>query len=317
MIKIGSSETIRKTTFNFYNYKNNIVSHKKAIDKHFLEWFIGFSEASCLFSYDNVVENNKCQLILNKKKILNTSKKISKCSFIVSNNRLFFIINQKDEKILHIIKSNLGFGKISTYKTYSRFIVADKTNVDKLISIFNGNLLLNETNTFFKIWLQERNGYSLNCIKYIRENTNKFSLHNNSWLTGFIDAEGVFNALKQKNIQCKIGFNVNLRFIINETSETHILKKIQCFLKYGTICLSTIQEKSLVKKFYFLMVSDRKSHEILIKYLNKYPLRTIKKVSFLRFCSILRYTQNLDNYPWTIKSLKKLERLIKNIEKLN
>jgi hypothetical protein len=280
MDKIGSSETIRKTTFNFYNYKNNIVSHKKNIDKHFLEWFIGFSEVSCL------LKNN-----LQKK-----------CSFIVSNNRLFFIINQKEEKILYTMKSTLGFGKVSTYKTYSRFIVADKTNVDKLIFIFNGNLLLNETNTLFKIWLQERNRYSSNCIKYLRKNTNKFTVHDNSWLTGFIDAQGIFNALTQKK---KNTHNVSLRFIIDETSEIHILEKIKCFLKSGTM-----QQKFAVKNRYRLLVSHRKSHEILIQYLNKYPLRTGKKISFLRFCSILRYTQDLHHYP---KTLKKIERLIKNI----
>jgi hypothetical protein len=49
MNKIGSSETIRKTTFNFSAYKEVLVSHKKTIDKHFLEWLIGFSEGDGSF----------------------------------------------------------------------------------------------------------------------------------------------------------------------------------------------------------------------------------------------------------------------------
>ena len=61
--KIGSSETIRKTTFNFYAYQRNLVSHKKKINVAFLEWFIGFVEGDG--------------------------------SFIVSNTRLFFIMKQK------------------------------------------------------------------------------------------------------------------------------------------------------------------------------------------------------------------------------
>ena len=132
MNKIGSSETIRKTTFNFFNYTQNIVSHHIKINKDFLEWFIGFAEGDG--------------------------------SFIVSNNRLFFIINQKQQKILYIIKKNLGFGKVSTYKTYSRYIVADKENIDKLIFIFNGNLVLNKTNTRFLSWLHVRNIYSKDKI---------------------------------------------------------------------------------------------------------------------------------------------------------
>lgn len=275
MNKIGSSETIRKTTFNFFNYAKNTVSHKTKINKDFLEWFIGFTEKDG--------------------------------SFIVSNNRLFFIINQKEEKILHSIRTNLGFGKVSTYKIYSRFIVADKNNIDRLISIFNGNLVLDKTNSRFLSWLQARNEYCNEKIQYLNKNE-LLSFKDNAWLSGFIDAEGCFNSIKQKNVKCKIGFTVNLRFILDQKSEIFILRKIQFFLQSGNI-----KKRLKTENMYRIVVSHRKSHEILIKYLNRYPLRTIKKVSYFRFCSILRYIQDLDNYPWTQKGLKKLERLIKNI----
>lgn len=274
MNKIGSSETIRKTTFNFYNYTKNLVKHKNTINFSFLEWFIGFAEG--------------------------------KSSFIVSKNSLFFIINQKEEKILHIIRTNLGFGKVSTYKTYSRFIVADKTNIDRLISIFNGNLVLDKTNSFFFSWLQNRNAYSIEKIDYLNKK-NLICFKNNAWLSGFIDAEGIFNSLRKKNLKCKIGFTVNLRFIVDQKNEVYILKKIRFFLKSGTV-----HKRLQVQDMYRIVVSHRKSYEILIQYLNKYPLRTLKKVSYLRFCSILRYSKDLSNYPWTKKNLKKLEKLIKN-----
>ena len=166
MNTIGSSETIRKTTFNFdfSNYAKNTVSHKKTINKDFLEWFIGFTEGDG--------------------------------SFIVSNNRLFFIINQKQEKILHNIRTNLGFGKVSTYKNYSRFIVADKNNIDKLIFIFNGNLVLDKTNTRFLSWLQAKNQYCNEKIHYLNKKK-LLSFKDNAWLSGFIDAEGCFNSVKQ------------------------------------------------------------------------------------------------------------------------
>ena len=96
MNKIGSSETIRKTTFNLYTYKGKLVNHKKRVNQDFLQWFIGFIEGDG--------------------------------SFIVSKNRLSFIINQKEERILYHIKTYLGVGKVSIYKTYSRFTVADKQN---------------------------------------------------------------------------------------------------------------------------------------------------------------------------------------------
>ena len=276
MNKIGSSETIRKTTFNFSAYKNNLVKHKKKIDPDFLQWFIGFTEGDG--------------------------------SFIVSKGRLFFMINQKEEKILYTIRTNLGFGKVSTYKTDSRFIVADRTNIDRLIYIFNGNLVLDKTNTRFSSWLQARNESSDAPIQYGNKNE-LLNLEENGWLSGFIDASGCFNSLRKKDVRCKIGFTVGLRFIVDQKSEIPILSSIQSFLQSGYI------ERRLEREdMYRIVVSNRKSHGILIKYLNRYPLRTIKKVSFLRFCSIRRYIEEGENYPWTEKGLKKLERLISNIK---
>lgn len=282
MNKIGSSETIRKTTFNFFNYAKNIVSHKTEINKDFLEWFIGFTEGDG--------------------------------SFIVSNNRLFFIINQKEQKILYAIRTNLGFGKVSTYKMYSRYIVADKTNIDKLISIFNGNLVLNKTNTRFISWLHTRNMYSKEKIEYLQKNS--FSCFNNAWLSGFIDAEGCFNATKIIDEKYSLGllssaargFRVRLRFILDQKNEKEIFYKIQDFLQSGVISNRTKVE--LMFRFTSTSIS---SHEILIKYLERYSLRTLKKVSFLRFCCLLRYIKNRKTLPWQGKVLQKIENLLKNI----
>ena len=212
--KIGSSETIRKTTFNFYSYKENLVSHKKKINLTFLQWFIGFTEGDG--------------------------------SFIVSNARLFFIINQKEEKILHFIRTNLGFGKVSTYKNYSRFIVADKTNIDKLIFIFNGNLVLNKTNARFVCWLNARNVYSTEKLDYLNK-IQFLNLNDNAWLSGFIDAEGCFNVVRSQDSRYTLGFRVRLRFILDKKNEICILNKLKFFLTSGVITKRKIVNTSLNK----------------------------------------------------------------------
>ena len=350
MNKIGSSETIRKTTFNFYTYKENLVSHKKKINLTFLQWFIGFTEGDA--------------------------------SFIVSNARLFFIINQKEEKILHFIRTNLGFGKVSKYGNYSRFIVADRTNIERLISIFNGNLILNKTNTRFIYWLDARNNYSIEKLDYLNKNE-LVNLDDSAWLTGFIDAEGCFNVVRLHDKRYTLGYRVRLRFILDQKNEIFIFNKLQIFLKSGVITkrknikftdksVSKLQTEFVIKgkpdtfgkqptvvnrtlpgfissackpcsetvrlgvlenfitrsacNLQNKVVSDKSkepmfrftstsvlSHEILIKYLVKFPLRTFKKVSFLRFTSLLRYIKNRKAVPWENKVLKKVEKLIKNV----
>ena len=278
--KIGSSETIRKTTFNFYNYKQNNVSHKKHIDTLFLEWFIGFVEGDG--------------------------------SFIVSNQRLFFIINQKEQKILHYIRTNLGFGKVSTYLNYSRYIVANKANVDRLISIFNGNLLLEKTNARFLLWLSARNNYSEKKIEKISFNTDKQTLERNGWLSGFIDAEGCFNARRIIDERYTLGFRVRLRFILDQKGEYKTLEKVQHFLEKGNIEIRKqgIDEKD---KIYRFTCNHLMGHEKVVEYLTLYPLRTFKKVSFLRWKTLSNYIKNRKTLPWQGKVLKRVEKLIKNI----
>ncbi len=280
MNKIGSSETIRKTTFDFYSYKQNLVSHKTRIDIQFLEWFIGFVEGDG--------------------------------SFIVSNTRLFFIINQKEEKILHYIRTNLGFGKVSTYNTYSRFIVADKNNVDRLIYLFNGNLILEKTNSRFLSWLYARNAYSTDKIQHVMRGKQSTDFQDNAWLSGFIDGEGWFNVVRTLDPRYTLGYRIRLRFILDQKNEPCILKHIQGFLGSGVIS----QRQSVDGMLRFTSTSIS-SHEKLIQYLTRHPLRTFKKVPFLRFTSLLRYIKNRPNLPWQGKVLKRVENLIKNIEQID
>lgn len=330
MNKIGSSETIRETTFNFINLQQKIVSHKTFIKTSFLEWFVGFSEGDG--------------------------------SFIVSNKRLFFIINQKEEKVLNYIRANLGFGKVSKYSSYSRYIVADRGSVDRLISIFNGNLVLNKTNARFVLWLVARNQYSTEEICY--RGINKFvTFHKNGWLSGFTDAEGCFNAQKLKDTRYTLGFRIRLRFILDQKGEYPLFEKCKFFLKkgsitncklfgpctrlskpfkspmrnkfriqgtthkpffslptkkilkYGRLCAcNTILQKGVPSSCMYRFTSTHmKSHDILCEYFKEYPLRTIKKVSFIRFTSLCYYIKQRQSLPWTGKVLLRIENLVKNL----
>lgn len=299
MIKIGSSETIRKTSLDFNLYKQHLPLHIKNINPDFLEWFVGFSEGDG--------------------------------SFIDSKGRLFFIINQKEERVLHLIRAGLGFGKVSTYKSDSRYIVADRANLDRLISIFNGNLLLDKTNRRFKAWLEVRNSYSREKVSLLGKREIP-SLGEGSWLSGFIDAEGCFNVVRAADPHCSLGCRVRLRFILDQKGEVPVLEGVRSFLRSGLISKPLIEKplqpdlskvagdalvpcESLPLPDMFRFTSTRiTSHEILIEYLGKHPLRTLKRVSFVRFATLLRYIKMRPSLPWEGKVLKKVERLLKRLE---
>ena len=388
----GSSETIRKTTFNFSNYRSRLVSHKRAgnIKTTFLEWFVGFSEGDG--------------------------------SFTVSGTRLFFIINQKEEGILHRIRTELGFGKVSHYKTYSRFIVADRDNIERLIHLFNGNLVLNKTVRRFSLWVEAWNlccsqpprqqgtgsldssmrtfcsakcikeGFSsmrtfcsAKCIKErissirtfcsakcIREKTSRRtfcrakcikettknpgslpdafdvldtfcipfsqekrlkghakgsakctqrgvdllpknqlpSLGDNAWLCGFVDAEGWFAATQIQDPRYTLGWRLRLRFLLDEKSERELLERVRLFLASGTV-----YGRKEVDDMWRFSCTSIAGHQAVVAYFVRYPLRTRKRVSFLRFASLLRYIINRPSLPWKGKVLMRVENLIKSINK--
>lgn len=278
-ITTGSSETIRKTAFNFSDYRKRLVSHKKSgkIDPAFLEWLVGFSEGDG--------------------------------SFIVSKDRMFFIINQKEEKVLHRIRTELGFGKVSTYNTYSRFIVADRDNIERLIHLFNGNLVLHKTNSRFELWLQSWNLSFREQRRVIPLSQNQLpSFDNNGWLSGFTDANGCFNAVQTKDSRYSLGWRLRLRFILDQKSEKDLLEKVKNL--FGSAVISRRREVDDMWRFTCTSIL---SHQVVTNYFTRYPLRTVKKVSFLSFVSLLRYITTRPVLPWEGKVLKRVENLIKKI----
>jgi len=282
----GSSETIRKTTFNFLNYRSRLVSHKKPgnIKTAFLEWFVGFSEGDG--------------------------------SFITSKARLFFIISQKEEKILHHIRTELGFGKVSNYKAYSRFIVADRDNIERLIHIFNGNLVLNKTRRRFCSWVEAWNLWCSQSpcqqgrrVDLLSQNQLS-SLGDNAWLCGFTDAEGCFAATQTRDPRYSLGWRLRLRFILDQKSERELLERVKLFLNSGVV----YRRKEVDHMWRFSSTSIA-GHQTAVAYFTRHPLRTIKRVSFLRFASLFRYMINRPSLPWKGKVLMRVENLIKNINK--
>jgi hypothetical protein len=116
---LNTSETTRGKSFNFYEFYF-IYKHKyhntNNINNDWLAWFIGFIEGDgAILSY---------------------------------NNRLRFVLTQKEGNILYHIQEILGFGKVTEFpqgrgtNKFYRFIVEDKTSIFILAHLFNGNLVL-------------------------------------------------------------------------------------------------------------------------------------------------------------------------------
>lgn len=166
----------------YYELNSQCYGIRKQPSPEFLTWFIGFSEGDGSF---------------------------------VKTKRgdLHFVITQdtRDKQVLDFIQKELNFGKVIVQgKTTSRFIVQDKLGLYLISLIFNGNIItpdkLKSFNEFLKVLnisIKKSRGRALKTLKEFglttdvyqiiepNLNTKEISL-NNTWLIGFVDAEGCF-----------------------------------------------------------------------------------------------------------------------------
>jgi hypothetical protein len=99
--------------------------------EEFLIWFIGFTEGD---------------------------------GFFIVNNRgdLSFLINKStsDIQVLDFIVETLGFGKVIRQSaTKSRLIVQNKKEIELIVSLFNGNLILPSNKISFELFLLAYNSW--------------------------------------------------------------------------------------------------------------------------------------------------------------
>ena len=274
---LDSSETACEMFFDLYN----VPQHKK-IDPLFLEWFIGFVEGHG--------------------------------SFIISNKKIYFDISQNlvDISILYLIKNRLGFGKILEKKELDRFVgvyyITGKANFTRLIHLFNGNLICKYNKNQFKLWLDQYNLQYLDNIQYLDRNI-QLSFFN-GWLSGFIDAEGSFNA---KMISCKtnrIGKQVFTDFSITLKHPEILVKIKSLFILY--INNNNNNDKYIIydkfKDEYKLSLSNKKILILLINYLNKYPLLTIKNIKYKNWLNI--YQASLNNKHLTSEDFLNISKFL-------
>lgn len=264
------SETTRETSFNYDQYR--IISGKNFndISDDWLTWFIGFSEGDG-------------------------------CFFTGKNGRLSFVLTQKEEAILDHIQITLGIGRVKNYGHFSRYHVDNKEGIIILTAIFNGNLVLEKRKVQIKKWLEILN------IKI--KNNNSLPLLNNSWISGFIDAEGCFNItfLKRKNMI--LGYQVKLRFMIDQKDslETMLLIKDQLnlFLTNRKLKNGSLGTMHRIESNSFLKVP------LIINYLNNFNLKSKKQESFNKWVKVYELIQN--NQHLTEKGLSEIRKLSKEV----
>lgn len=229
---------------------------KKLPNEDFLFWLVGFTEGDGSF-------------VINKR------------------NQLSFILIQGNANIILLenILSILALGHIiKQSERVSKLIVQKKVEVELIILLFNGNIVLPSRKIQFEKFFQTFYKKNLNLTNNYINDKNYPSL-NNTWLLGFVEAEGCFNISLLSN---SIAYRT--RFIVSQKGDINLPILSQLILIFNTGYI----EGHHIKDNYSFIVSSLKNIKKIYLYFDKYinSFQGIKKDSYLKFKKINEMFEN-------------------------
>uniref|UniRef100_UPI002264B01A hypothetical protein n=1 Tax=Lentinus flexipes TaxID=3163629 RepID=UPI002264B01A len=225
------------------------------------------------------------------------------------NPRFCITFSLKNEplakKLLDLIGS--GFIRYKPKDNACVLVVSPVVGLKKIVSLINGELRTPKIHQLHKLmdWLDKN--HSTNLFKLpLKEG----ELYDSSWLSGFIDSDGSFsvqhtkleNNAKKRKISCRLRIEQRILDPITGNNYISVLTDICKFLNCN---LLTRRQKSTGNKYYTLTASSKISLDIIIKYLDKYPLFSSKYLDYLDWKEIALLI--LDNRHYTEEGLIKTD----------
>lgn len=249
---------------------NKLYSKKynTTLDPNWLGWFIGFAEG------DGYLGTN--------------------------DNIAVFVLTQKESKILYEIKDILKFGYVKEFDGFSRFIVRDQSSIFLLFHLFNGNLHLKNKLDQLVEWSELLNSKINNKENLLAVVTELAKLSfNNSWFSGFTDAEGCFNVYISKSNK-----GISLRFIVDQQEGLPLFNQLKYILGSGSIYTRKNNN-------YRFAITNVNKLALVVEYFNVYVLKSKKQFAFEKWKVIYNSVLNKEHKTLIgIANLKELSILI-------
>jgi len=184
------------------------------------------------------------------------------------------------KKLLELIGS--GFIRYKKQDNACVLTVSPVIGLKKLIHLINGELRTPKIHQLHKLidWLNKN--HNTNFTKLPLKDS---SLSEDGWLSGFIDSDGSFsvqhtkleNNAKKRKISCRLRIEQRMLDPITNDSYLKVLTDISNFLNCS---LLTRKQKSTGNEYYTLTASSKLSLEIIVNYLDKYPLFSSKYLDY-------------------------------------
>lgn len=222
-------------------------------------------------------------------------------SFVVTGGKSVFSIHLHivDLPLLYKIQTELNMGNVYFKDNSATLIIKAKKDVATLIDIFNGNIFLNKRKIQFAKWVENYNLKNKTNVKLNQKNEFYPTL-NHGWLSGFVDAEGSFFVSVSKN-------RIVQRFSIAQKEAEPEFFYLKDLLK-GNYEL---------RKSYSRIVVNFCALDIIIDYLSRYKLHSVKAESLEKWLEIYDYRKNKPSTEIVdYDKLKKKASLINQLRKI-
>ena len=152
------------------------------------------------------------------------------------------------------------------------------------------------------------------------------AISSNSWLSGFIEADGNFYSginLNSKNIvnSVKCYMRISQRKYYHITIQNNnytnsylpIMEEIKKFLSVSQLIVINRNRNNFIELGYEIRTVKKKSCDILIDYLTKYPLFSSKHLDYLNWLNIIEVQKESKNKTKTIEYSNFILKLKKNM----
>jgi hypothetical protein len=211
------------------------------------------------------------------------------------------------KKLLNLIGS--GFLRYKLQNNACVLVVSSVKGLEYVVNLLNGKLKTPKIHQFFSLidWLNINHNK-----KIVKLPLNEDDLCKDGWLSGFIDSDGSFsvqytkieNGAKKRKVSCRLRIEQRMLDPITKDSYLEILTKISNFLNCS---LLTRKQKSTSNEYYTLTASNKLSLNIIINYLDKYPLFSSKFLDYKDWKGIALLI--LQNNHYTNEGLQSTEHV--------
>jgi len=236
------------------------------------------------------------------------------------NPRFCITFGLKNEPLAKKLLSLIEFGHIA-YKPKDNACVLTVSPVKGLktiVALINGELRTPKIDQLYLLidWLNKNHNANIEKLPLKMGN-----ISNDSWLAGFIDADGSFSiqhtkrengALKRK-ISCRLRIEQRMLDAKTNTSYFSVLTEIS---KYLHCNLLTRKQISTGNKYYTLAATSRKSLTVVISYFDSFALYSSKHLDYLDWSEAVKLILSEEHYsPSTIIHIDLLKSKMNNSRK--